>query len=239
MPSRKGPSPKGISTPRRKIASTSKTSRVQWTDKMDNSLVDALVEQVNMGLKSDIGFKPEAYKATIKAINDTCGILLENRHISNCLRTLKRLYWAIKDLLNASGFGWDHDTKMVVATDDVWDGYLATHPYADRVQGKHIDKWDDLAFIFRNECAYGSFVSTAYSSPISGKRRHNEISSDDASDEEASDTVRLSSDDEDDQRPTPRTRRGDGSTNITKKRITKALWRQRLDLATVAHSQVT
>ncbi|XP_058070136.1 uncharacterized protein LOC131219148 [Magnolia sinica] len=121
---------------------------------MDNSLVDALVEQVNLGLKSDNGFKPKTYKATIREINETCGILLENRHISNRLRTLKRLYISIKDLLSASGFGWDSDKKMIVATDD-------SHPYAERVRGKHIDRWDDLAFIFGNDCAHRSFASTA------------------------------------------------------------------------------
>ncbi|XP_058103523.1 uncharacterized protein At2g29880-like [Magnolia sinica] len=113
---------------------------------MDNSLVDALVEEVNLGLKSDNGFKPEAYKATIREINETCGILLENCHISNQLQSLKRLYISIKDLLNASSFGWDSDRKMVVATDDVWAGYIVSHPYAERVRGKHIDRWDDLAF---------------------------------------------------------------------------------------------
>ncbi|MGV7343315.1 hypothetical protein PJI17_31965, partial [Mycobacterium kansasii] len=62
---------------------------------------------------------------TIQVIYDTCGILLENRYISNHLRTLKRLYWAIKDMLNASGFGWDDQNKMVIATEEVWDGYIA------------------------------------------------------------------------------------------------------------------
>ncbi|XP_058068765.1 uncharacterized protein At2g29880-like [Magnolia sinica] len=187
---------------------------MQWSDTMDNALVDALVEQVNLGLKSDIGFKLEAYKATIKEIHDKCEILLENRHISNRLRTLKRLYWAIKDMLNASGFGWDANEKMVVATDDVWEGYIASHPYAKRVRRKYIERYDDLAFIFGNECAQGSFASMAYPSPISGKRHgRSEINSGDGSE-----TVRLSSDDEDDHGCAPLIRCGKGSTH----RATKA-----------------
>ncbi|KAI4996347.1 hypothetical protein ZWY2020_048138, partial [Hordeum vulgare] len=33
---------------------------------------------------------------------------------------LKRDFKAIKDLISESGFGWDHDRKMVVAPDNVW-----------------------------------------------------------------------------------------------------------------------
>ncbi|XP_058077671.1 uncharacterized protein At2g29880-like [Magnolia sinica] len=98
-------------------------------------------------------------------------------------------------MLNASGFGWDADLKMVVATDDVWDGYIVSHPYSERVRGKYIDKYNDLAYMFGNDCAHGSFASTTYSSPLFSRRRgRDELDSDD----NRTKTVHISLDDEDD-----------------------------------------
>ena len=31
---------------------------------------------------------------------------------------------AVKKLRNLSGFGWDVDNKIVIASDDVWDQYI-------------------------------------------------------------------------------------------------------------------
>ncbi|XP_058103554.1 uncharacterized protein At2g29880-like [Magnolia sinica] len=172
---------------------------------MDNALVDALVEQVNLGRKSDMGFKPETYKATITEMFNRCGVELENRYISNRLRTLKRFYWAVKNILNASGFGWDADLKMVVTMDNVWSIYIESHPYAQRVRGKHIDRYNDLTYMFGNDCAHGSYASTAYSSPLFGRRRgRDDLDSDEYSDDNGTETVHLFSneDGDDDSGPT-------------------------------------
>ncbi|KAI9115415.1 hypothetical protein K1719_013734 [Acacia pycnantha] len=47
------------------------------------------------------------------------------------LKTLKRLWQTTYDIIygpNTSGFGWDPETKLVTADDDVWEEYLKTHP---------------------------------------------------------------------------------------------------------------
>ncbi|XP_058082546.1 uncharacterized protein LOC131230665 [Magnolia sinica] len=84
---------------------------------------------------------------------------------------------------------------MVTATDDVWDGYIASHPFTEKVRGKHIDRYYDLSFMFGNDIAHGSFASIAYSSPLSGRRQsRNELNSDSDTDDYGTDTVHLSSD---------------------------------------------
>ncbi|KAI9107694.1 hypothetical protein K1719_021357 [Acacia pycnantha] len=45
------------------------------------------------------------------------------------IKTLKRLWQTAYDIIygpNTSGFGWDPETKLVTADDDVWDEYLKT-----------------------------------------------------------------------------------------------------------------
>ncbi|XP_058076341.1 uncharacterized protein LOC131224919 [Magnolia sinica] len=103
---------------------SNKSVHIQWSEPMDNALVDALVNQITLGRKSDMGFKPEAYRATIIEMFNRYGVELENKHISNHLRTLKRFYWVVKDMVEATGFGRDVDQKMVIVADDVWTVYI-------------------------------------------------------------------------------------------------------------------
>ncbi|KAI9077191.1 hypothetical protein K1719_040849 [Acacia pycnantha] len=55
-----------------------------------------------------------------------CGIKA-TPHITSRLKTLKRLWQTAYDIIygpNTSGFGWDPETKLVTADDDVWEKYL-------------------------------------------------------------------------------------------------------------------
>ncbi len=51
----------------------------------------------------------------------------EQNHIESRLRTLKREFQILHDMLtgpNTRGFGWDNVRKCVTAKNDVWDGYV-------------------------------------------------------------------------------------------------------------------
>ncbi|KAI9074060.1 hypothetical protein K1719_043987 [Acacia pycnantha] len=55
-----------------------------------------------------------------------CGIKA-TPHITSRLKTLKRLWQTAYDIIyepNTSGFGWDPETKLVTADDDVREEYL-------------------------------------------------------------------------------------------------------------------
>ena len=42
---------------------------------------------------------------------------------------IKGSYLMVKELRGLSGFGWDEDRKVVVASDEVWDEYIkVSHP---------------------------------------------------------------------------------------------------------------
>ncbi|XP_058084558.1 uncharacterized protein LOC131232341 [Magnolia sinica] len=104
---------------------------------------------------------------------------------------------------------------MVIATDEVWDGYITSHLFAEKVRGKHIERFTDLAFMFGSDCAHGSFTSTAYLSPLSGRRRsRNEFNTDSESDDIGTETVRLSSDSGDDHDSGSAFRAIDGSQRV-------------------------
>ncbi|XP_058079435.1 uncharacterized protein At2g29880-like [Magnolia sinica] len=61
-------------------------------------------------------------------------------------------------MLAASGFGWDCERMVVTAPDEVWEEYLKSHPRAERLQGKRIERMDDLSVIVKSDQATGRYA---------------------------------------------------------------------------------
>lgn len=97
---------------------------VSWTDEMDRCLTQLLVEQVILGNKLDKNFKPVAYTAALTVLNDKFGLDLTKENIRNRLKTWKKQYGLVTELLSHSGFEWDERYKMVVANDSDWNEYI-------------------------------------------------------------------------------------------------------------------
>lgn len=97
---------------------------VVWTVEMDRCLTEKLIEQVKMGNKVEKSFTPVAYKAAVKALNAKFRLDLKKANIRNRLKTLKKMYGHVKEILSHKGFMWDKTQKMVVANDAVWKEYI-------------------------------------------------------------------------------------------------------------------
>ncbi|XP_058112958.1 E3 ubiquitin-protein ligase RGLG3-like [Magnolia sinica] len=150
---------------------SSQSRIIHWTDEMDNRLIDILMEQVTFGRNGENGFQRETYKLVVADIKNNVGISLTSTDVQNHIRTLKSIYFTVRDMLNASGFGWDSKMKTVIAPNEVWVEYIKSHPYADYIQGKSIPRYDDLAYIIRNGQASGRSVTTSNILPGVGSRR--------------------------------------------------------------------
>ncbi|XP_058101150.1 L10-interacting MYB domain-containing protein-like [Magnolia sinica] len=114
---------------------------------MDQILFDTFIEQVTLGHKADNSFKREAYQIATEEVTKHTDVAVRWQNVSNRLRYYKREYNVVKDILGASGFGWDNERLVVTAPDEVWDQYLRSHPRAERLRGKRIERMDDLAVI--------------------------------------------------------------------------------------------
>ncbi|KAK6936898.1 Myb/SANT-like domain [Dillenia turbinata] len=122
-----------------------------WTHEMDFFLTQTLVEQVKMGNKVDKILKPAAYTAAVRALNENFGLDMNKVHIKSRLKTWKKLYALVKELLAHNGFEWDEKQKMVVATASSWNDYIKSHPDAKRLRAKSIPNYDGLRIIIDNE----------------------------------------------------------------------------------------
>jgi len=100
------------------------TKNIRWTVEMDHCLGKILVDQVKKGLKVDKVLLTEAYEAAVSVVNAKFGLLLTKFNIKNRLKTWKKQYEQLKEILSHTGFKWDETKKMIIANDSTWNDYI-------------------------------------------------------------------------------------------------------------------
>lgn len=101
-----------------------KSELLRWTKEMDNFLGKILVNRVRKGNKVDKVLPTEAYDAAVSAISTKFGPHITKDHIKNRLKTWKKQYGLIKQMLSHAGFEWDQTRKMISANDSTWSHYI-------------------------------------------------------------------------------------------------------------------
>jgi len=107
----------------------SKDRRI-WTKMEDEYLVEILEDLVRRGYNRDNGFKNGTHLEVEKKLEEKmpgCGIKA-SPHIESKMKTLKKHYTLVTDMLDRTGFGWNETLKCVeVDTDDQWESYLKVY----------------------------------------------------------------------------------------------------------------
>ncbi|XP_028098225.1 uncharacterized protein At2g29880-like [Camellia sinensis] len=98
---------------------------IVWSKEMDKCLILELVHQANKGYKVDKGFKDQAYITACSSLNSSFNLSLNHEHCVNRLKTIKKKYRLVQEMLSKSGFSWNPMTKMVKCNDQVWTTYVA------------------------------------------------------------------------------------------------------------------
>ncbi|KAJ8774216.1 hypothetical protein K2173_009647 [Erythroxylum novogranatense] len=128
-----------------------KGRNVVWSIAMDKCLIEALAIEARNGNKIDKCFNENAYTAACIAVNTCFNLNLNNQKVVNRLKTIKKRYKVIKDMLSHDGFWWNSNTKMIECKDeDLWKRYIAVHPNARGIRGKQIDMYDELKIVCGN-----------------------------------------------------------------------------------------
>jgi hypothetical protein len=80
---------------------------LQWTPKMDTTLLDTLVEHHNNADCAQNGWKPHVFNVCIKHVKGTCGVDITKYKIQARSKTFYKHYEIIRKMLTHSGFGWN------------------------------------------------------------------------------------------------------------------------------------
>ncbi|KAL4281102.1 hypothetical protein GQ457_03G028480 [Hibiscus cannabinus] len=128
-----------------------KGRNVVWSIAMDKCLIEALAIQAKSGNKFDKCFNENAYTAACIAVNSHFNLNLNNQKVVNRLKTIKKRYKVMRDMLSQDGFWWNPNTKMIeCGSEDLWKRYVAVHPDAKGFRGKQIEMYDELKIVCGN-----------------------------------------------------------------------------------------
>ncbi|XP_010540195.1 PREDICTED: uncharacterized protein LOC104814049 [Tarenaya hassleriana] len=128
-----------------------KGRNVVWSIAMDKCLIEALAVQAKNGNKIDKCFNENAYTAACFAVNTRFNLNLNNQKVINRLKTIKKRYKVMKDILSQDGFWWNPNTKMIECeSDELWKRYISVHPDAKAFRGKQIEMYDELRIVCGN-----------------------------------------------------------------------------------------
>lgn len=107
-----------------------KGKNVVWSATMDKCLIEALAIQARNGNKIDKCFNENAYTAACVAVNTRFNLSLNNQKVINRLKTIKKRYKVMRDMLCQDGFTWNPNTKMIECdNDDLWKRYIAVSQF--------------------------------------------------------------------------------------------------------------
>lgn len=138
-----------------------KGRNVVWSIAMDKCLIEALAIQARTGNKIDKCFNENAYTAACIAVNSRFNLNLNNQKVVNRLKTIKKRYKVMRDLLSQDGFHWNPNAKMIECNnDDLWKRYIAAHPDARGFRGKQIEMYDELKIVCGNYQAPSRWAKT-------------------------------------------------------------------------------
>ncbi|KAL7236131.1 hypothetical protein ACSBR1_019407 [Camellia fascicularis] len=127
---------------------------IVWSKEMDECLILELVHQANEGYKVDKGFKDQAYVVACSSLNSSFNLSLSCKHYVNRLKTIKKKYRLVQEMLSKSGFSLNPMTKMVECSDQA-------NPAAKELRGKKIEMLDELSIVCGNDQATGEWACSA------------------------------------------------------------------------------
>ncbi|CAN6686130.1 unnamed protein product [Malus baccata var. baccata] len=123
----------------------------RWNVDMERALVDILREERRLGNKGDDGgWKTAAYNSAAAILSAQFDIHINPDNIRNRVKSWKKFYAIVSDILSQSGFNWDATKKIIsVDEDPAWQEYV-----------KVIPNWDDIVDLCGKDRATGEGAET-------------------------------------------------------------------------------
>ncbi|KAL2482589.1 uncharacterized protein Fot_44033 [Forsythia ovata] len=91
----------------------------------------------------------------MESVKQGCGVVMTEKNVRSRLKTLKREYAEVSQLLSISGFGWDPETGRITADTLAWEELVKGKPDFGKWRSKLCRRYDDMECIFGNDTATG------------------------------------------------------------------------------------
>ncbi|XP_071696407.1 uncharacterized protein [Rutidosis leptorrhynchoides] len=145
--------------------SSTKRERLEWSTKMDASFIQAMIKEQGDGNRINGSFTTQAYTNMLNALNTEFPDKgLKKDHLKNRLKSLKDNFSQCYDIFRGvklSGFGWNSETMLIEAEDEVCDTLIQEKPEAAKWRKKVIHHYESLQLLFSKDRATGTAAATA------------------------------------------------------------------------------
>ncbi|THU93020.1 hypothetical protein K435DRAFT_861930 [Dendrothele bispora CBS 962.96] len=127
-------------------------SHCEWT----NSDIDELKNQKALGNQAQSGWKSDAWTSVCKRVNSKGSQKGASKTAKKCQDELGAVNTFAYDLFYSSGFGWDEEKKMVVATEEWWACHLKNLPGDEKWKTTPFPWYDDMFALVDGKIATGA-----------------------------------------------------------------------------------
>ncbi|KAH9453278.1 hypothetical protein MJO28_013391 [Puccinia striiformis f. sp. tritici] len=131
-------------------SSITKQHKIMWTPEMENTALELYVRAVQDGKRSENGFVPDTHRSIARKLNDLFpNVDLDEKKVkSKYNQGFKRDYDTLKALRSACGFEWNDNICEVIASDEVWNQHLSSHPQARKFRNNPFPQSRQLELLF-------------------------------------------------------------------------------------------
>ncbi|KAI9126820.1 hypothetical protein K1719_002416 [Acacia pycnantha] len=142
-----------------------------WTAKMDNTLIDAFMHELEIGNKVKRTFTYTAYDNISQYLSTVFGFKVDKEKVKNRWKTLKKKFSEMYDIFESgtSGFSWNSSTCKWEAEDQVWNQLIEVKPKAALWRNMPLPNYEKMLALYGNDRAYGDDGETP--SPSNMKKR--------------------------------------------------------------------
>ncbi|KAF9609609.1 hypothetical protein IFM89_017704 [Coptis chinensis] len=130
----------------------------RWSPMMDDILIQVLLEKAlnGTGRTSRNRFDLGTLKEAAKVLNQRFNLSIEFVHVYQRIKTIKKDYNTIKQLIDTTEFGFTYNqhTKFIEADRQAWDAYFRTHPKDKHLRERMFPHFAEACAIFENDFSH-------------------------------------------------------------------------------------
>jgi len=136
-------------------------ARAKWNSRMEEAMLDALIEAQSHGLQTEATYKPAGWQMALDAVQKITSYPVELRQIKSKHDTHKKDWKIWRDFCNLSAHIWEPGKGLVpTGPPQVLDAYFEAHPEARKFRDSPLAFADKLALLLDNHRATGQHASS-------------------------------------------------------------------------------
>ncbi|KIH92645.1 hypothetical protein SPBR_02724 [Sporothrix brasiliensis 5110] len=124
-----------------------KKPRFSWTPAYETTFFQSLCQSVQLGLRENMSFKPEAWNRALAMLREQ-GAYPTKQHLINKTDNARKKFRLWRGLMENPQFTFDPTTRIIKGSDDAWTSHLEKEPLARALRERPFENAEYLEILF-------------------------------------------------------------------------------------------